>query len=56
MDGALQGWSEADFDTAMRTGQTPDGRQLSDEMPWPYYAGMADLEVQALWAYINSLP
>jgi mono/diheme cytochrome c family protein len=54
--GELQGWSEEDFFTAIRTGVKPTGAQLSDEMPWQSYSGMTDVELQALWAYLSSLP
>ncbi|GIV78965.1 MAG: hypothetical protein KatS3mg050_3359 [Litorilinea sp.] len=56
LGGALRGWSQADFVTALRTGQTPDGRQMDPEMPWPAYATLTDTELAAIWAYINSLP
>ncbi|MDA0242593.1 MAG: c-type cytochrome [Chloroflexi bacterium] len=48
-------WTEEEFVTAVRTGQAPDGRQLSTEMPWQHYAAMSDTQVQALWAYLNTL-
>jgi cytochrome c553 len=54
--GALQTWTEEQFMRAMRTGQTPGGRQLNPEMPWPYYAGMSDEELQSIWRYLQSLP
>jgi cytochrome c553 len=54
--GSLGSWNEAEFKRVMRSGQTPDGRQLSDEMPWPYYAGMNDIELEALYLYLTSLP
>ena len=53
--GELATWTEADFFTALRTGQTPDGRELSAEMPWRGYAQMTDTELGALWAYLQSL-
>lgn len=53
--GALGGWSEADFVTALRTGRTPQGRQLSETMPWQYYARMSDVELQAIWRYLETL-
>lgn len=57
LGGALRGWSQADFVTALRTGQTPEGRQMDpEEMPWPAYATLTDTELAAIWAYINSLP
>ncbi len=55
--GELGGWTEADFMTAIRTGQTPDGRSLDPEMmPWPAFSQMSDTELQAIWAYLQSLP
>ena len=55
--GELGGWSEADFINTLRTGQTPDGKQLDPEqMPFPSYSLMSDMELQAIWAYLSSLP
>lgn len=55
--GELQGWTEQDFITALRTGQTPSGRQLDDEqMPWSILGQMTDTELQAIWAYLSELP
>jgi mono/diheme cytochrome c family protein len=54
--GELAFWSEQEFFTAMRTGQTPDGRQLKEDMPWKYYGQMTDEELQAIWLYLQSLP
>lgn len=48
-------WTLAEFALAVQAGQTPDGRQLSTEMPWPNYALMSDTEVAALWEYIQTL-
>ena len=53
--GELARWQEADFVNAIRTGQTPTGRTLSDDMPWKKYGRMTDEELKALWAYISSL-
>lgn len=53
--GELATWTEDDFFIVLRTGQTPDGRELSDEMPWRGYSQMTDTEVRALWAYLQSL-
>lgn len=50
-------WSKADFVKAMRTGVTPDGRTLGpDYMPWKATAQMKDVEIQALYLYLKSLP
>jgi mono/diheme cytochrome c family protein len=54
--GGLAAWSELDFFKTMRNGQTPSGRQLSEEMPWQYYGQMSDEELSALWMYLQSLP
>lgn len=54
--GNLVDWSLDDFVTAIRTGQTPDGRQLSITMPWPYIGLMSDDELEAIWMYLQTLP
>ena len=54
--GDLGDWTLADFSQAMRGGVTPEGRQLSAEMPWAQYGVMSDTEVAALYAYLNTLP
>lgn len=56
LGGELQGWSEADFITAMRTGMTPSGHNLSEAMPWRYVGQMTEEELQAIWLYLQSLP
>jgi len=54
---ALPRWSEAQFMAVLRSGKTPDGRTLRGEyMPWKSYRYMDDLELQAVWAYLGSLP
>ncbi len=54
--GELGRWSRDDFARAMRDGRTPDGRTLDREfMPWPAFAGLKDLEVEAIWRYLGSL-
>ncbi len=54
--GEMAGWTEADFVNALRTGQTPTGRELSPEMPWMEYRNMTDAELSAIWSYLQSLP
>jgi len=54
--GELAVWDESDFMTLMRTGQTPDGRQVDPFMPWQYYHRMTDDELTAIWLYLQSLP
>jgi mono/diheme cytochrome c family protein len=53
---ALGNWSEADFLAAIRTGKRPDGSQIDAFMPWRTFAQMSDVELKALWAYLESLP
>lgn len=53
--GKTKGWTRDEFALAVRAGQTPDGEQLSTEMPWTQYAVMSDTEVGALYEYIQSL-
>lgn len=55
--GELGNWTEADFINTIRSGETPAGRQLSsDLMPWKIFSQMSDTELQAIWAYLHSLP
>ncbi len=54
---ALPRWDEAGFMSTLRTGKTPDGRELrADYMPWKSYRYMDDLELKAVWVYLQSLP
>ena len=54
---ALPSWTEGDFVTAIRTGITPDGREVrGDYMPWGSYKFMNDEELKAVWVYLQSLP
>jgi mono/diheme cytochrome c family protein len=55
--GNLGNWSEADFFSTMRSGVTPDGRQLDSKwMPWRPAAKMTDDELKAVWLFLQSLP
>jgi mono/diheme cytochrome c family protein len=55
--GDLGGWSEADFIQTLRTGVTPEGKELNDDhMPWKMYSKASDEDLQALWLYLQSLP
>jgi cytochrome c553 len=53
--GGLRTWTEDDFITALRSGRTPQGRQLSEAMPWKHYALMSDAELQAIWRHLAGL-
>jgi mono/diheme cytochrome c family protein len=52
----LGSWSEQDIATALRTGVRPDGRELAPAMPWRSYASLSDADVQAVAAYLKTLP
>jgi mono/diheme cytochrome c family protein len=52
----LGNWSEQDIATALRTGVRPDGRELAPAMPWRSYASLSDADVQAVAAYLKTLP
>jgi mono/diheme cytochrome c family protein len=54
--GQLNGWSEAQFVSAMRTGVTPSGHRMSAAMPWELTGQLTDEELGAIFAYLQSLP
>jgi mono/diheme cytochrome c family protein len=55
--GELIGWKEADFIHTLRTGIALSGHKLDPRfMPWTYKSKMTDEELQAIWAYLESLP
>ena len=43
------------FVAAVRSGQGSDGEVLDEEMPWSSYARFTDSEMEALWAYLNTV-
>ncbi len=54
--GNAASWSLGEFQRTLRTGRTPEGKDLSLElMPWAMYAGMTDDEMEALWLCLESL-
>lgn len=55
--GNLAHWSEAAFLTTLRTGTTPEGKQMnSDYMPWKNISKMSDDELKAIWMFLQTLP
>jgi mono/diheme cytochrome c family protein len=49
-------WNLEEFQRTLRTGRTPEGKDLSLElMPWAMYAGMTDDETEAMWLWLESL-
>lgn len=49
-------WSQAEIVTALKTGERPDGRVLAPVMPWPALSRLDDADLQAIAAYLRSLP
>lgn len=54
--GDLGRWKEVDFRRALREGKRPDGSPINTFMPWKAYGKMKDVEIDALWAYLQTLP
>lgn len=49
-------WDRDSFIRTLRSGVTPEGKQLQKEfMVWPYYGLMTDEELTAIFAYLGSL-
>jgi mono/diheme cytochrome c family protein len=56
-DGEPALWTEEQFIDTIRTGKTPGGHELDPElMPWKIYRNFTDDELQAIWAYLQTLP
>lgn len=53
--GNLGKWTLEGFATTIRTGKTPDGKQLSDAMPWRHLT-YTDQELNAIYSYLHGLP
>ncbi len=47
-------WTARDFVNTIRTGKTPTGMSLGNEMPWRIYAKMTDDELHAIHAYLKT--
>ncbi|MCB8945253.1 MAG: cytochrome c [Ardenticatenaceae bacterium] len=52
----LGNWSDEEIKTAVRTGISPDGLHLFPVMPYPLYNGMAESDLDALVAFLRTLP
>lgn len=51
-----QSWSERDFVQTLRTGTTPNGKQLDLElMPWNRFKLLDEDELQVIWLFIRTL-
>lgn len=49
-------WTEADFIRALREGVRPAGTPIDPAMPVRYTKDMTDVELRALWAYLQTVP
>ena len=52
----IGGWTDAQIKTALTQGKRPDGSQLNGPMGYQYYAKMTDADLDAVIAYIRTLP
>ncbi len=52
----LKAYDEAKFIQAIRTGVRPAGTTLHEAMPWRFYKDMTDVELKALWTYLQTVP
>jgi hypothetical protein len=56
-DTGLGLWSAADLRAALREGWSRDGRRLNPlDMPWTILAGLTDRDLDAIHAYLRTLP
>ena len=51
--GELGFWTEEQFIETLRTGVTPGGHQLSENMPWEVYRNFYDDELKAIFMYLQ---
>jgi cytochrome c553 len=52
----LRGWNYADFNKLLSEGVSKSGAKLDPFMPLDLIKNMSDIEKQAMWAYLESLP
>jgi hypothetical protein len=54
----LAGWTYEDFVRALREAKRPDGSDVRPPMALvrPYAMRMTDVELRAMWAYLETLP
>ncbi|HTQ05972.1 MAG TPA: c-type cytochrome [Polyangiaceae bacterium] len=52
----LKGWTFEDFRRTLTTGLRKNGDKLASMMPFEAYGKLDDVEMHALWAYLESLP
>ena len=49
-------WSEANFVTALRHGERPDGANYFPAFPYPSFTKITDADMRDLFAYLKTLP
>lgn len=55
--GHLADWTLEDFTFTLRNGVTPEGKALDPSvMPWTMTQHMTDVEIEAVWLYLQGLP
>ena len=52
----LGNWTAADIKKALTDGVTPTGQHLSPPMPFPWFKNMTDQDLDAIVAYVQTLP
>jgi hypothetical protein len=52
----LGGWTDAEIKRAITTGVSKDGSHLKPPMGFPYYAKMTDADLDAVIAYVRTVP
>jgi len=52
----LGNWTDGQVAAALQTGARPDGRVLAPIMPWHAYANLAKQDVDAIVAFLRSVP
>jgi mono/diheme cytochrome c family protein len=51
----IGGWTDEEFDAAVRNGRSRNGARLYPAMPFPYYSRMSREDVKAIRAYLNTV-
>ena len=55
--GKVGKWTEAEFMNTLRTGKTPEGKQMdSRNMPWTMTKEFTDTEIKSVYLFLKSLP
>lgn len=55
-DTGLGAWDRSAFHDAIRKGLAPDGSHYYPVFPYPSYTKMTDRDIDALWAYLQTVP